>query len=233
MERNSQEFRSRSAIHESLGDLPLSTVTVHPPIPPPKNRMSLHGSSLSQTNGIKVPPPAHFAYEICPGPCAWVARVGHRKTLDHRVQPATSDPGCTFGPPSTRNRKRSGNWSSSGFSNRSNRPSIKPSRCTGCGNRIQSDGDGHMRGIGCFVDAGWKLFPGDPFKRQVTRPGRVVRKASAKSIQFLKRNCRPSENSPRFGLARFGVMVPRTGDTWTRMFPTAARTNRSHRSTTR
>lgn len=84
----------------------------------------------------------------------------------------------------------------------------------GLGNRINGDGDGHMRGIGCLL-TGIELFPGDIQGGSDTPAGW----SQGISVdQYLKNQFQAnSETQTRFGSLEFGVMVPRRADTWTRM----------------
>jgi hypothetical protein len=81
-------------------------------------------------------------------------------------------------------------------------------------NRIQGDGDGHMRGIGCLL-TGIELFPGD------VQGGSDTPAGWSKGIsvdQFLKNQLQAQEATrTRFGSLEFGVMVPERADTWTRL----------------
>ncbi len=84
----------------------------------------------------------------------------------------------------------------------------------GISNKIQGDGDGHMRGIGCLL-TGVELFPGDIQGGSDTPAGW----SQGISIdQHLKNRFQadPSKQT-RFGSLEFGVMVPERADTWTRM----------------
>ncbi len=81
-------------------------------------------------------------------------------------------------------------------------------------NKIQGDGDGHMRGIGCLL-TGVELFPGDIQGGSDTPAGW----SQGISIdQYLKQQMQadPTKQT-RFGSLEFGVMVPERADTWTRM----------------
>lgn len=81
-------------------------------------------------------------------------------------------------------------------------------------NRIQGDGDGHMRGIGCLL-TGIELFPGDIQGGSDTPAGWSM---GISVDQFLKNKFQASpETMTRFGSLEFGVMVPERADTWTRM----------------
>nr|WP_040763250.1 DUF1552 domain-containing protein [Rhodopirellula maiorica] len=81
-------------------------------------------------------------------------------------------------------------------------------------NKIQGDGDGHMRGIGCLL-TGVELFPGDIQGGSDTPAGW----SQGISIdQYLKNQMQAvPEKQTRFGSLEFGVMVPDRADTWTRM----------------
>lgn len=81
-------------------------------------------------------------------------------------------------------------------------------------NRIQGDGDGHMRGIGCLL-TGIELFPGDIQGGSDTPAGWSM---GISVDQHLKNQFQASpETMTRFGSLEFGVMVPERADTWTRM----------------
>lgn len=81
-------------------------------------------------------------------------------------------------------------------------------------NRINGDGDGHMRGIGCLL-TGIELFPGDVQGGSDTPAGW----SQGISIdQHLKNKLQADQaTQTRFGSLEFGVMVPDRADTWTRM----------------
>lgn len=81
-------------------------------------------------------------------------------------------------------------------------------------NRINGDGDGHMRGIGCLL-TGIELFPGDVQGGSDTPAGW----SQGISIdQHLKNKLQADQAmQTRFGSLEFGVMVPDRADTWTRM----------------
>ena len=80
--------------------------------------------------------------------------------------------------------------------------------------KVQGDGDNHMRGIGCLL-TGVELFPGNVQGGSATPAGW----ASGRSIdQEIKvRNQADPARKTRFGSLEFGVMVPDHADTWTRM----------------
>ncbi|MBI1347398.1 DUF1552 domain-containing protein [bacterium] len=80
--------------------------------------------------------------------------------------------------------------------------------------KIQGDGDNHMRGIGCLL-TGTELFPGNIQGGSHTPAGW----ASGLSIdQEIKNFLQATpESRTRFGSLEFGVMVPDRADTWTRM----------------
>lgn len=81
-------------------------------------------------------------------------------------------------------------------------------------NRINGDGDGHMRGIGCLL-TGIELFPGDVQGGSDTPAGWSM---GISIDQFLKNKLQADPASQtRFGSLEFGVMVPERADTWTRM----------------
>ncbi len=80
--------------------------------------------------------------------------------------------------------------------------------------KIQGDGDNHMRGIGCLL-TGTELFPGNIQGGSHTPAGW----SSGLSIDQELKNVlqAQSETRTRFGSLEFGVMVPDRADTWTRM----------------
>ncbi len=80
--------------------------------------------------------------------------------------------------------------------------------------RVQGDGDNHMRGIGCLL-TGIELFPGNIQGGSHTPAGW----ASGLSIdQAIKGQLqKDAATKTRFGSLEFGVMVPDRADTWTRM----------------
>ncbi len=81
-------------------------------------------------------------------------------------------------------------------------------------NRINGDGDGHMRGIGCLL-TGIELFPGDVQGGSDTPAGW----SQGISVdQHIKNQLQADPaTQTRFGSLEFGVMVPERADTWTRM----------------
>jgi hypothetical protein len=84
----------------------------------------------------------------------------------------------------------------------------------GVNNKVQGDGDLHMRGIGCML-TGIELFPGNIQGGSHTPAGW----ASGHSIdQEIRKHLqsRP-ETATRFGSLEFGVLVPNKADTWSRM----------------
>ena len=84
----------------------------------------------------------------------------------------------------------------------------------GVHDKVQGDGDSHMRGIGCLL-TGIELFPGNIQGGGDTPAGW----ASGLSIDQEIRNhlqSRP-ETATRFGSLEFGVLVPNRADTWTRL----------------
>ncbi len=84
----------------------------------------------------------------------------------------------------------------------------------GLADKMQGDGDRHMRGIGCLL-TGIELFPGNIQGGSDTPAGW----ASGHSIdQEIKRYLQSKkETRTRFGSLEFGVLVPERADTWTRM----------------
>lgn len=80
--------------------------------------------------------------------------------------------------------------------------------------KLQGDGDRHMRGMGCML-TGAELFPGNIQGGSDTPAGW----ASGISLdQELKNYLQSKEETrTRFGSLEFGVMVPDRADTWTRM----------------
>lgn len=80
--------------------------------------------------------------------------------------------------------------------------------------KLQGDGDRHMRGMGCLL-TGIELFPGNIQGGSDTPAGW----ASGISIDQELKNILQSkeETRTRFGSLEFGVMVPDRADTWTRM----------------
>jgi hypothetical protein len=81
-------------------------------------------------------------------------------------------------------------------------------------NRIQGDGDGHMRGIGCLL-TGIELFPGDVQGGSDTPAGWSM---GISVDQHIKNHYQSDATTQtRFGSLEFGVMVPERADTWTRM----------------
>jgi len=84
----------------------------------------------------------------------------------------------------------------------------------GVHDRVQGDGDRHMRGIGCLL-TGIELFPGNVQGGSDTPAGW----ASGRSIdQEIAAHLRAdAATATRFGTLEFGVLVPDRADTWTRM----------------
>lgn len=84
----------------------------------------------------------------------------------------------------------------------------------GINNRINGDGDGHMRGIGCLL-TGIELFPGDVQGGSDTPAGWSM---GISVDQYLKNQLQANElTQTRFGSLELGVMVPERADTWTRL----------------
>lgn len=81
-------------------------------------------------------------------------------------------------------------------------------------NKIQGDGDRHMRGMSCLL-TGTELFPGNIQGGSDTPAGW----ASGISIDQELKNFLQSreETRTRFGSLEFGVAVPNRADPWTRM----------------
>jgi hypothetical protein len=84
----------------------------------------------------------------------------------------------------------------------------------GVHDKVQGDGDRHMRGMGCLL-TGIELFPGNVQGGGETPAGW----SSGLSIDQEIRNFLQSrpETATRFGSLEFGVLVPNRADTWTRM----------------
>ena len=84
----------------------------------------------------------------------------------------------------------------------------------GVHDRVQGDGDRHMRGIGCLL-TGIELFPGNIQGGSDTPAGW----ASGRSIdQEIAAHLQADPaTATRFGTLEFGVLVPDRADTWTRM----------------
>lgn len=84
----------------------------------------------------------------------------------------------------------------------------------GVNNKLQGDGDRHMRGIGCLL-TGIELFPGNIQGGSDTPAGW----ASGLSIDIeIARHLQANEATrTRFGSLVLGVNVPNRADTWTRM----------------
>ena len=84
----------------------------------------------------------------------------------------------------------------------------------GLSNRLEGDGDRHMRGIGCLL-TGIELFPGNIQGGSDSPAGW----ASGHSIdQEIARRLQADEATrTRFGALVLGVNVPERADTWTRM----------------
>jgi hypothetical protein len=83
----------------------------------------------------------------------------------------------------------------------------------GIDNKINGDGDGHMRGIGCLL-TGVELYPGDIQGGSDTPAGWSM---GISIDQHLKNKLQAdAKTQTRFGSLEFGVMVPDRADTWTR-----------------
>ena len=84
----------------------------------------------------------------------------------------------------------------------------------GVHDKVQGDGDRHMRGMGCLL-TGIELFPGNIQGGSDTPAGWASGRSIDQEIAgFLQ--SRP-ETASRFGSLEFGVLVPDRADTWTRM----------------
>lgn len=80
--------------------------------------------------------------------------------------------------------------------------------------KVQGDGDNHMRGIGCLL-TGIELHPGNIQGGSHTPAGWAKGHSIDQEIKnFLQKD--PATRT-RFGSLEFGVMVPKRADTWTRM----------------
>ena len=84
----------------------------------------------------------------------------------------------------------------------------------GVHDKVQGDGDKHMRGMGCLL-TGIELFPGNIQGGGATPAGW----SSGLSIDQEIKNFLQSqpETATRMGSLEFGVLVPNRADTWTRM----------------
>ena len=84
----------------------------------------------------------------------------------------------------------------------------------GVHDKVQGDGDKHMRGMGCLL-TGIELFPGNIQGGGETPAGW----SSGLSIDQEIKNFLQSqpETATRMGSLEFGVLVPNRADTWTRM----------------
>jgi len=84
----------------------------------------------------------------------------------------------------------------------------------GVHDKVQGDGDRHMRGMGCLL-TGIELFPGNVQGGSDTPAGWSSGLSIDQEIKnFLQGR---SETATRFGSLEFGVLVPNRADTWTRM----------------
>jgi hypothetical protein len=84
----------------------------------------------------------------------------------------------------------------------------------GLNDKLQGDGDSHMRGIGCLL-TGIELFPGNIQGGSHTPAGWATGLSIDQEIKnFLQGK---DETRTRFGSLEFGVCVPDRADTWTRM----------------
>jgi hypothetical protein len=84
----------------------------------------------------------------------------------------------------------------------------------GVHDKVQGDGDKHMRGIGCLL-TGIELFPGNLQGGGETPAGWSSGLSIDQEIKhFLQGR---AETATRMGSLEFGVLVPNRADTWTRM----------------
>ena len=84
----------------------------------------------------------------------------------------------------------------------------------GVSDKLQGDGDRHMRGIGCLL-TGIELFPGNIQGGSDTPAGWSSGHSVDQEIaRFLQAD---PANRTRFGSLELGVAVPDKADTWTRM----------------
>ena len=87
----------------------------------------------------------------------------------------------------------------------------------GVHDKVQGDGDRHMRGMGCLL-TGIELFPGNIQGGGETPAGWSSGLSIDQEIKtFLQSQ---PETTTRFGSLEFGVLVPNRADTWTRMIYT-------------
>jgi hypothetical protein len=84
----------------------------------------------------------------------------------------------------------------------------------GVHDKVQGDGDKHMRGMGCLL-TGIELFPGNIQGGGETPAGWSSGLSIDQEIKAFLQG-RP-ETATRFGSLEFGVLVPNRADTWTRM----------------
>ncbi|MEZ6055643.1 MAG: DUF1552 domain-containing protein [Planctomycetaceae bacterium] len=80
--------------------------------------------------------------------------------------------------------------------------------------KIQGDGDSHMRGMGCLL-TGTELFPGNIQGGSHTPAGWARGISVDQEIKNYLQS--KEETATRFGSLEFGVVVPDRADTWTRM----------------
>jgi hypothetical protein len=84
----------------------------------------------------------------------------------------------------------------------------------GVNDKVQGDGDRHMRGMGCLL-TGIELFPGNIQGGSDTPAGWASGHSIDQEIaRFLQAD---PATATRFGSLEFGVLVPPRADTWTRM----------------
>ena len=87
----------------------------------------------------------------------------------------------------------------------------------GVHDKVQGDGDRHMRGMGCLL-TGIELFPGNIQGGGETPAGWSSGLSIDQEIKIFLQS-RP-ETATRMGSLEFGVLVPNRADTWTRMIYT-------------
>jgi hypothetical protein len=87
----------------------------------------------------------------------------------------------------------------------------------GVHDKVQGDGDRHMRGMGCLL-TGIELFPGNIQGGGETPAGWSSGLSIDQEVKtFLQSQ---PETATRMGSLEFGVLVPNRADTWTRMIYT-------------
>ena len=84
----------------------------------------------------------------------------------------------------------------------------------GVHDKVQGDGDRHMRGMGCLL-TGIELFPGNIQGGGETPAGWSSGLSIDQEIKTFFQS--QPESATRFGSLELGVLVPNRADTWTRM----------------